>query len=31
MANDLVFSKQKQGRFPMPGEIETELEKRLSA
>jgi hypothetical protein len=30
MANDLVFSKKKQGRFPLPGEVETELQKRLS-
>jgi selT/selW/selH-like putative selenoprotein len=30
VANDLIFSKKKQGRFPEPGEVETELEKRLS-
>jgi selT/selW/selH-like putative selenoprotein len=31
VANDLVFSKKKQGRFPAPGEVEAELAKRLSA
>jgi selT/selW/selH-like putative selenoprotein len=31
IANDLIFSKKKQGRFPLPGEVETELAKRLSA
>jgi hypothetical protein len=31
VANDLIFSKKKLGRFPQPGEVETELQKRLSA
>jgi hypothetical protein len=30
VANDLVFSKKKLGRFPQPGEVEIELQKRLS-
>jgi selenoprotein W-related protein len=29
--NDLVFSKKKLGRFPQPGEVEQELQRRLSA
>jgi selenoprotein W-related protein len=29
--NDLVFSKKQLGRFPQPGEVEQELQKRLSA
>jgi selenoprotein W-related protein len=29
--NDLVFSKKKLGRFPQPGEVEQELQQRLSA
>jgi hypothetical protein len=31
MGNDLLFSKKKLGRFPQPGEVEKELEQRLSA
>jgi selenoprotein W-related protein len=29
--NDLLFSKKKLGRFPQPGEVEQELQQRLSA
>ena len=31
VGNDLVFSKKKLGRFPQPGEVEKELEQRVSA
>jgi selenoprotein W-related protein len=31
VGNDLIFSKKKLGRFPQPGEIERELESRVSA
>jgi len=29
--NELLFSKKKLGRFPQPGEVEQELQQRLSA
>jgi hypothetical protein len=29
--NDLIFSKKKLGRFPQPGEVEGELQKRLAS
>jgi len=29
VGNDLVFSKKKEGRFPQPGEVETQLEPYL--
>jgi selenoprotein W-related protein len=31
VGNDLIFSKKKLGRFPQPGEVEKELETRVSA
>ncbi len=31
VGNDLIFSKKKLGRFPPPGEVEKELEQRVSA
>lgn len=31
MDNDLLFSKKKLGRFPQPGEIENEIEQRVTA
>lgn len=31
IGNDLIFSKKKLGRFPQPGEIEKELEARVTA
>jgi selT/selW/selH-like putative selenoprotein len=31
VGNDLIFSKKKAGRFPYPGEVESELEARVSA
>ena len=31
VGNDLIFSKKKLGRFPQPGEIEREIEARVSA
>jgi hypothetical protein len=31
MDNDLLFSKKKMGRFPQPGEVEREIEQRVTA
>ena len=31
VGNDLIFSKKKLGRFPQPGEVEDELQKRLAS
>ena len=31
VGNDLIFSKKQVGRFPQPGEIERELEARVTA
>jgi hypothetical protein len=31
MGNDLVFSKKTLGRFPQPGEVEKEIEQRVTA
>jgi len=31
MDNDLLFSKKKLGRFPQPGEVEREIEQRVTA
>ncbi len=29
--NELIFSKKKTGRFPLPGEVETALEQRTAS
>jgi hypothetical protein len=31
MGNDLLFSKKKLGRFPQAGEVEKEIEQRVTA
>jgi hypothetical protein len=31
LENEVLFSKQKEGRFPLPGEVEEALEQRMGA